>query len=165
MSAPNFKMMDKFPLLVAEDIYEKVCPKCNLGQDNENEKCEDCGCDLTDVTPVYADWLMQDTISEMESFAKKINEKQSLFEVVVESGYYTGVQFFVNEKYGDVSNWTNDDFQYEFGECRSKMLRKFKTTENMVRRELLKAKKELGMIELSCIGIFSNGEAVYNKVA
>ena len=30
---------------------------------------------------------------------------------------------------------------------------------------LLKAKKELGMIELACIGIFSNGEAVYNKVA
>ena len=83
----------------------------------------------------------------------------------VRSGYYVGVQFYVEEKfYGKIEDYTNEDTQCEFGMCRSKTLRKYKTECNKIRRELLKAREDLGLIQLGCIGIFSNGEAVYTKI-
>lgn len=49
--------------------------------------------------------------------------------------------------------------------CRSEMLRKYKAAGNMIRRELNKARKELGMMELAISARFSNGETWYTKVA
>lgn len=165
MSAPNFKTMMDFPLIVADYQYCKICPECGCGQDPENEKCECCDADLTEVEERVDEILCQETTNEMEKVAARLNEVQPFFKVTVESGYYCGVQFFVENKNDPVEDMENDDTNYYYGMCRSKAMRKEKAAGNLIRRELRKAKDELGLIELACLGIFSNGEAVYEKVA
>lgn len=165
MSAPNFKTMSDFPLIVAEPQYRKVCPGCGLSHCDDAETCEECGTDLSSVEAEYDDLAAEDDYSNMKWYADKANEEQDFFTVTVESGYYTGLQFYVEEKYDDIEEWSNDDAQYEFGMSRSEMLRKYKAAGNAVRKMLAKAKEDLCLTELSCMGVFSNGEAVYRKVA
>lgn len=164
MATGNFKTMERFPLIVAMDEYTKTCPECGVTMGGDADKC-DCGCDLTDVESRYDEFFMEDRYREMKAAADQMNEKQKFFEVTVESGYYSGLQFYVEDKYNDVENWDNDDAQYEFGCCRSEMLRRFKVAENTINRELEKAMKELGLIKLGVVARFSNGETIYTKVA
>ena len=165
MATGNFKTMDNFPLIIARDEYRKICPECGLSMDNEAEKCDECGYSLADVESQYDECLMQERVDEMESFAKRLTSEQLFFEVSVESGYYSGLQFYVKEKYCDVEEWSNDDAQYEFGLCRSKVIRMYRAAMNKVRRELRKTKKTMGLEEFAIRARFSNGETIYSKVA
>lgn len=165
MSCPNFKSMMAFPLIVTEDHYIKVCPECGLSQDSKADKCEDCGCDLTDVSAVFDECESQYLVGEMEKVAERLNAAQPFYNVTVESGYYCGVQFYVSENYWKIEQMDNQESQEEFGMCRSKMLRKYRTAGNLIRRELRKAKQDLGLWELGIFAQFSNGETMYTKVA
>ena len=164
MSTANFKSMDNFPLIVADDEYMKVCPECGCGQGGTPDKCECCGADLSGVDSVYDDRAMDDIGRNMEAKAKELNEHLTFYTVSVESGYYSGLQFYVDEKYYDVEDMDNAESQYEFGLCRSKMLRKYKSEGNWLRRALHKAKDELGLMELGVIARFSNGETMYAEI-
>ena len=165
MSCPNFKTMKDFPLIVTEDRYIKVCPECGCGQDSEKDKCEDCGCDLKDVSAIFDEMQSDYLCKEMEKVAERLNAAQQFYNVSVESGYYCGLQFYVEDKYWKIEQMENDESQEEFGMCRSKMLRKYRTAGNLIRRELLKAKKDFGLWELGIVAQFSNGETVYTNVA
>ena len=90
---------------------------------------------------------------------------QAFYEVTLESGHYSGIQFYVDDKYYKVEELDNEDAQTEFGMCRSAMLRKYKVAGNTIRRMLKQAKKELGLMELVVAVRFSNGETWYDKVA
>lgn len=164
MATANFKTMADFPLIVSDDIREKICPECGCGCPDDADKCEDCGCDLSGVEAVMDDFLNAERVREMERVAEELNEAQDFYTVSVESGYYAGVQFYVDEKYCDVDEWTNEDAQNEFGICRSKMLRRYKVAGNTIRRGLRKAAKDLGLDEVVCTARFSNGEAWFQKV-
>ena len=165
MATGNFKSMDKFPLIATGNKYCKICPECGCTMDEYADKCDECGHDLTDVKAVYDDIAMDDTCREMEAVAKRLTEGQDFFEVTVESGYYSGIQFYVYEKFYDVENWTNEDAQDEFGICRSECLRRYKVAENFVRKGLEKARTEMGLDKLAITARFSNGETWYSKVA
>lgn len=165
MSTPNFKTMKDFPLIIGEETYCKYCPECGLSVDSDATKCEDCGADLTEVAAVYDELAMEDTIAEMKAICKKLNDNLHFYELTVESGYYTGVQFYVNESYYNPQDMDNEECRYQFDMCRSKALRKMNTERNKIVRALRKAKKDYGFTELVCCGIFSNGEAVYSRVA
>lgn len=164
MATGNFHSMADFPLIVAEEMFVKVCPDCGVANERGADKCE-CGCDLSCVDEEYDQLAMEGIVSDMERVADELNAAQQFYDVSVKSGYYSGVQFYVEEKYGDVTTYDNEGAQYEFGVCRSEMLRRFKVAGNKVRRGLLKAKKELGLDEIVCYARFSNGECVYRKVA
>ena len=163
MGTANFKSMDKFPLIVAEDEYIKVCPECGCGQSGV-DKCECCGAILTDVAETYDYDTMSDIVSEMERFAERLNSSLMFHKVTVESGYYSGVQFYVTEEH-DVADMDNGDTQYYFGMCRSVALRKYATEVNRICRELRQYAKDYGMMELAVSARFSNGETWYSKVA
>ena len=75
-----------------------------------------------------------------------------------------GLQFYVDEKYCDVEDMDNEDARMEFGKCRSKMLRKYTSEGNWLRRALQKAKAELGLMELGVVAHFSNGETMYTEI-
>lgn len=96
--------------------------------------------------------------------ADRINDGLIFYEVKMESGHYSGAQFLVEELYDDISEMTNEYTQYHFDMCKSKALRKYEAEKRKIVRELLKLKK-CGYEELECVAIFSNGEAVYEKVA
>lgn len=164
MSTANFKSMKDFPLIVAASEYCKVCPECGFTQGPDAEKCDECGCDLSGVESVYDEWAMDDIVHNMEAKAKELNEYLTFYTVSVESGYYSGLQFYVDEKYCDVESMDNEESQYEFGLCRSKMLRKYRSEGNWLRRALQKAKAELGLMELGVVGGFGNGEVIYTEI-
>jgi hypothetical protein len=156
--------MANFPLIVADDPKCKRCPECGMCNAPDDKECGECGASLEGVEEQFDDLAMEDITSEMERTAEKMNEGLLFHNVEVKSGYYVGVQFYVEEKYNKLEDFTNEDTQYEFGMCRSKTLRKYETECNKIRRELHKAREELGLELLGCIGIFSNGEAVYTKI-
>ena len=164
MSTSNFHHMEDFPLIVAENMFVRVCPDCGVANERGAEKC-DCGCDLSCVEEEYDQLAMDGLVSDMERVAAELNDAQQFFEVSVKSGYYSGVQFYVEDRHGDVTTYDNEGAKYEFGVCRSEMLRRFKVAGNRVRRGLHKAKKELGLDEIVCYARFSNGECVYRRVA
>lgn len=161
MGTANFKSMDNFPLIVADNVNMKVCPECGITNAADADKCEECGCDLAGVEAEYDEIGTMDIVQSMEEKARELNEYLTFHTVSVESGYYSGVQFYVEEKYGDLETWDNSDAQYEFGMCRSKMLRKYNSEGNWLRRMLQKAKDELGLMELGVTARFSNGETWY----
>lgn len=164
MSAPNFWTMANFPLIVADNPKCKRCPECGMYNNTDDKECGECGTTLEGVEEQFDDLAMEDITSEMERTAERMNEYLTFHNVEVKSGYYVGVQFYVEEKYDGIEDYTNEDTNYEFGMCRSKTLRKYKSEVNWLRRELLKAREDLGLIQLGCIGIFSNGEAVYERI-
>lgn len=164
MSTNNFKTMPNFPLIVGDDIFTKICPECGLSHDAEATVCDGCGISLKDVGTTYDEIGNMDQCNEMQRVADEINEKQDFFTVSVESGYYRGVQFYVEEKY-DMECLDNDDAHYYFGMCRSKAIRKAQVAENKVRKMLNKAKAELGLLELEKVAQFSDGSALYERVA
>lgn len=164
MSTANFKSMSDFPLIVAKDEYCKVCPECGFTQAPDAAKCDECGCNLSEVDSVHDELAMDDIVRNMEARAKELNEYLTFYSVSVESGYYSGLQFYVEEKYYNVEDMDNCESQDEFGLCRSKMLRKYKSEGNWLRRELRKAKDELGLVELGVTARFSNGEVWYTEI-
>lgn len=164
MATANFKTMDNFPLIVAENSYVKVCPDCGITNADDADACEDCGCNLADVSPVYDEFGMDYLCSEMKKVAEAINKETRFHNVTLMSGYYSGVQFYVDEEYYNIEDMSNDDAQAEFGMCRSVMLRKYKSEKNLITHALRKARADLGLMELVCTGRFGNGEAVYTRV-
>lgn len=164
MATANFKTMADFPLIVSDDIREKICPECGLGNCEDADKCEDCGCDISEVKTVIDNFLCSERAREMEKVAEELNEVQDFYTVSVESGYYAGLQFYVEGKYWHIEDMSNEESRDEFGVCRSEMLRRYKVAGNKIRRGLYKAAKDLGLDTLVCTARFSNGEAWYTKV-
>ena len=164
MATANFKTMQDFPLIVADNLYTKICPECGCNQGGTPDKCELCGADLSAVEEINDELGMRDLVNDMEDKAEELNENLTFYEVSVQSGYYSGVQFYVDEKYWNIEDMDNEEAQDEFGMCRSKMLRKYQVEGNKLRRALKQAKKELGLIELGCVVRFGNGETLYSKI-
>ena len=163
MATGNFKTMTDFPLIVKGAEYIKVCPECYLSNSSDADKCE-CGCDLSEEEAIVDESECTYIIGEMEKVADALNEAQPFYKVTVESGYYSGVQFYVEAKYWKLEEMDNEESRDEFGMCRSEMLRKFKVAGNTIRKGLRKAAEELGLDELLVAARFSNGETWYSKV-
>ena len=166
MATSNFKSMKDFPLIVHGDIYEKICPECGCGQNDENEKCEICGADMSNAERIHDDYSEQYISDEMQKVADALNEKVSdFFEVTVESGYYSGVQFYVDDKTWKIEEIDNEDAHITYDCCRSEALRRYKVARNTILRGLKKAKEDFGLDEIAVVARFSNGETLYEKVA
>lgn len=170
MGAPNFNNNQLgFPLYVHDNIYAKVCPECGAWNDAGEDTCYECGVSLADAMERYDDVQEEWLCDEVKSRMDEINKELTFFQVGLESGYYVGVQFDVNFKmrWGcelDPEELDNEDAHYYFDCCRSEMLRRYQRE----RRKLGKKLKELadyhGFEEIVCVGRFSNGEAVYERV-
>lgn len=126
-----------------------------------------------DNFPIYAnmeemDWIEADEFySNVEEVVDEFNEDLLFFKVSLKSGYYEGVQFYVEDKedFGKYMNeFTNDDCHYYFDVCRSVAIRKYYSEINKINRWLKKTAKEWGFIQLSVVARFSNGETIYEIV-
>ena len=99
----------------------------------------------------------EDIYREAERLANKLNEELIFYQIDIKDGYYCGLQTIIKG-----TDW-ND---YYFDMCRSKALRKHQAEINKINRKLLPLfEKELGFDHIRCIGVFSNGEAIYERVA
>lgn len=174
MSTPNFRTMDGFPLWVTGDerFMSKRCPDCGMWNSADAEQCDDCGADLTDVEAEYDPGEAMFFYDEMEDALRDVNSGLKFHEISVISGHYAGAQFFVKlNSYAEQCGLEypdeveNDDAQYYFGCCRSKLLRDYEREQRKICRLLKKIGTENGFEEIVCVGIFSNGEAVYRRAA
>ena len=170
MSTANFdSRQEGFPLYVHDNIYAKICPECGLWNDMEEETCCVCGEDLHDADVEY-DWLREDDLcADVKRDMDEINKDLCFFEVGLASGYYVGVQFDVSFKktyYGnelDPEEMDNEDAHYYYDCCRSVMLRKYERERRKLGKKLAELAEYHGFEEIVCVGIFSNGEAVYER--
>ena len=97
--------------------------------------------------------------------AKEFNKELIFHDIEIECGYYTGIQTYIKNYYNDIEYFDNDDCHYHFNMCRSKALRKYKAEVKRINKRLLpKFKTELGFEQIKLVGVFSNGEAIYQRV-
>ena len=160
MSTPNFEFMKYgMPLIIAETpCYDDM--KEQYEEDTGEEYDEDIYC-------MDCQFIAED----MQNLADEINDTLEYFTVEVQDGYYSDLQFIVNQVYENMFDLDkdskycidNEDAHYYFGECRSKVLRKADAEKRRIYK-WLKSMKNLGYIELNCDGVFSNGEAIYSIV-
>ena len=153
MSTPNFETMRNFPLF----IWEVQTP--------EQAELDEYEMDETD----YIQMEYDDQTMYMKEVIKELTDKTPLqfHDIEIKSGYYSGLQLYVNDNkdgYGIPEENDNYTCNMVWNTCRSKAIRAYKSEVNKVKKILKEIAKRTGMTQLECIGIFSNGEAVYRKV-
>lgn len=93
----------------------------------------------------------------MEDF----NDTLTFHKLTFRSGYYTGVQLYVEEKEENPYNLDNEDCHYYYDMCRSAAIRKYDAEIRKINRWMEKVAPEYGWENYVVFGIFSNGEAIY----
>lgn len=173
MATANFYTMNNFPLW-ARDFYTetKICPECKVMQDKDNDKCEFCGHDLSDIESenLYDDYESDFICNEIEKKLEALNYDLIFHKIELKDGYYSGVQFycetkdFDEDKNGEL-DIDNDDAHYYYDMCRSQARRKYKTEINKINKLLKKLGTEYGFDAYGISARFSNGETWYTKIA
>lgn len=164
MSAANFCTMRDFPLF-AKDYYEeaKRCPECGAIMDADAVSCEDCGCEELEDYTYFNQFQCEDEWEGITSLMDELNRDLLFHKVEMRSGYYTGVQFYVEVDH-DLADedYSNDECHYYFDCCRSVAYRKYAAEVRKINRKLTAWGKGYGFQEYVCIARFSNGEAMYD---
>lgn len=101
-----------------------------------------------------------DDADGFKSMMEDFSDALTFHELSFKSGYYEGVQIYVKEK-ENPHELDNDDCNYYFDMCRSKAIRKYDAEIRKINKWMDKVATEYGWRELHCLGIFSNGEAIY----
>ena len=103
----------------------------------------------------------------LEETQKELGRAPLFFEFSLKAGHYEGAQIFVQPNYycrtyGTPEELENDDCKMQWDLCRSVAIRKYEAEKKWINREFLpRLAEKLGMRKLLCLGVFSNGEAIY----
>lgn len=160
MGTCNYTSQDDFDLYIIEYEASEEYIK-------EYEEINECEFDEEWDSQIF----YEDIYREAERLANKLNEELMFYQIEIRSGYYDGLQTIVQgtdwyDSYYNIEDVSNDDCHYYFDMCRSKAIRKHNAEINKINKKLLPLfEKELGFDHIRCIGVFSNGEAIYERVA
>lgn len=145
MSAANFCTMRDFPLF-AKDYNEdaKRCPECGAIMSADATECDFCECNELEDYQYYDKCAAYDERQEIEDKLLDFNRGLLFHEVKLQSGYYSGVQFYV-----EINHDLTEDQDYSNSEVRK------------INRKLAEFAKAYGFQEYVCTARFSNGEAWY----
>ena len=173
MGTCNFHSMKNFDLWAVDDFYYKICSECGFGG-QDGDECEFCGADLSDVSPEFDDVaelvFYEDVLRDLE----EINAGLLFHEISIKSGYYAGLQLFVElNNAADYAGFTEDGPEYldnesareYFDLCRSHAIRKYEAEQRKINKILAKIGGAYGMDKLAIYARFSNGETWYTKTA
>ena len=155
MSTPNFKTQDDFKLYASNMLYDIL--------DENYEPTGEYDFDevLCDATQSFIDDVL--------------NKQLEFFDITLESGYYGGVQSYVVPRtiyYGDDSydflyyyeDYDGKDIYKEFGYNKHVLKQKILKEIKFINEKLLPQLEEYTFEQIECVAIFSNGEAVYERV-
>lgn len=175
MSTPNFYNQENFKLYV--QFFEPI----SLEDYKENEFCNDDylyaeyeeaddedKADILEksynhVMSMWNEIFYDDIYNGYDGFKKVMedfNNELTFHELTFRSGYYDGVQLYVEEK-ENPNELDNDDCRYYYDMCRSQSIRKYEAEIRKINKWMDKVATKYGWKELYCIGVFSNGEAIY----
>ena len=100
---------------------------------------------------------------ELEAEADRKNEDLLFHQISVRSGYYAGMQIFV-ETVGDIpEDCDNSECRYNWDMFRSVAIRKYEAEQRKIRRWMKQTAQYYGMTCLEVAGRFSNGETVCRR--
>lgn len=105
----------------------------------------------------FWDDLQLDFDHELKAMPDLIFHKLSL-----KSGYYSGVQILVDE-IENPNDLDNYDCKNTFDLCKSQAVRLYNAEVERINKKILPKFKEAGFFKINCVGVFSNGEAIYAK--
>ena len=112
----------------------------------------------------------EDVLRDLE----EINAGLLFHEISIKSGYYAGLQLFVElNNAADYAGFTEDGPEYldnesareYFDLCRSHAIRKYEAEQRKINKILAKIGGAYGMDKLAIYARFSNGETWYTKTA
>lgn len=162
MGACNFWTMDDFDLWVMDD--EKVCD-FYLGEEFKKEnEIEEYSYD--NINFAY-DILMEEIQSDFDDLKSKLE----WYKIELRSGYYEGMQFYIDTEWRGIDEkadwlsskpliWDDEECLSEFGLTRQQTIEMIEKEKKLI-NEFLENSKDYGFYKINCVGVFSNGEAVY----
>ena len=104
------------------------------------------------------------TYGEINDSLSDINHNLNFHQIVIESGYYCGIQFYVEENHNP-NELDNEDCKYYFDMYRSVAIGRYDSEINKICKILQRLAAMYGFKKMYCSGRFSNGEAVYTPVS
>lgn len=111
----------------------------------------------------WCELFYEDIINDCDGFVDEMNSLNDILvfhKLSLKDGYYDGVQIYVVEK-ENPHELDNDDCKYYYDMCRSKAIRKYDSEIRKINKWMDKVASQYGWKELYCLGVFSNGEAIY----
>ena len=162
MSTANFETMKDFPLFVLDNATSKVCPECGAWWDDDADCCAECGYEgePEERPDPDEDYYVASCLSEE---AQQFSDSLTFFRVTVQPGYYAGLQFYVEEPEDRPEDLDNEDCRYNWDMCRSVAIRKRQREQRKVVRWMEKTARAWNMIQLVCVGRFSDGSCIYEQ--
>lgn len=91
---------------------------------------------------------------------EELNNDLIFHSMEFKSGYYAGVQLYINTM-ENPHELDNEDCKYYYDMCRSQAIRKYEAEIRKINKWMEKVAVQYGWKKLNCLGVFSNGEAVY----
>ena len=115
------------------------------------------------------EWHNYEEVECIKEDLADFNDTLKHFEVGIESGYYDGFQFTVEQTdeywdYEDLPTMTDDDADYYYGDTVENIRKEFEQDLKNIKEYLYNLKAN-GFKELVKVAQFSNGEAMYKEVA
>ena len=115
------------------------------------------------------EWHNYEEVERIKEDLADFNDTLKHFEVGIESGYYDGFQFTVEQTdeywdYEDLPTMTDDDADYYYGDTVENIRKEFEQDLKNIKEYLYNLKAN-GFKELIKVAQFSNGEAMYKEVA
>ena len=168
MSTPNFKTQPFFNLYATNNFLSY--PYAIDPNTDDYLLDEDCDYIIDYDAEPYFDHSYFD---ECKKYTDKLNARLDFFNIDFEDGHYTGVQTHINPQTSDFDAldflahpqyYNNSQLFAEFGYntyiLKRKILAEIKHINNDLLPELAKM---YSFDKIKCVGIFSNGEAIYEK--
>ena len=163
MGTCNFWSMENFDLWAvgSDRFYNKLCPECNCGG-MAGDVCECCGADIAEVETEFDDIAEECFYEDILRDLEEANSGLLFHEITIKSGYYEGLQLYVETRHY-VEEYDNGDTQYYFDLCRSAARRKYAAEQRKINKILARIGRDYGMDKLAIYARFSNGETWYTK--
>lgn len=105
------------------------------------------------------DWFWDDVQENFNSLVKK--DELMFHKLVLKGGYYSGAQIYV-ETIENPNELDNEDCYYHFDVCKSKAIRLYNAEIKRINKKVLPTFEQIGFYKINCVGVFSNGEAIYS---
>lgn len=165
MGACNFWTMDDFDLWVMDD--EKLC-RFYLGEEFIEERKEEFE-DYNPIDDIELAWDM--LLEDIQSDFDDLKSHLEWYTIELKSGYYDGAQFYIDTKYCGINDkadwlqskpliWDDEECLSEFGLSRQQTIKMIEEEKRLI-NEFLENSKDYGFYKINCVGVFNNGEAVY----
>lgn len=170
MSTPNFQTQTLFDLYVTYNFLQHPY----LIDPNTDDYVLDENGDYIinyDIEPFFDNSYFDECKNYID---KNLNSKLAFFEIGFEYGYYSGIQTFITPKDPndfDPFDWLEYPQYYDtkelftqFGYNTYILKRKILAEINLINTKLLpQLKQHYYFDKIKCVGIFSNGEAIYEN--